>query len=263
MANPMITVATPARKPRAGGITTVANIVTVPNTLLSSDGAEWIADVCGFPLETATDCWGALVSTDPRAEKDYTTGFSYSESGLTRAMYFGVQCFAGSGEDFEARARTGLEQSEDRYIEAVIEDSLFGGDVTLPDANTLVDALAALEQYVDALIDPTATDPVQGGYIAQPTIWVSRGDAVRLAAAYAIYPDREGNLVTANGTPVAASGEWPSGQLAVSGQATVFLTDIFTTRAHDYTLNLEMALAERGFAIAFDCIAPVTITVTP
>ena len=92
---------------------------------------------------------------------------------------------------------------------------------------------------------------------------LNRGDAVSAAAQYAIFPDREGNLVTANGTPVVASGEFLRNQVWVSGQAYLFQSEITVSRAILPTTNREMAIAERVYAIGFDCLEPAFLTVTP
>lgn len=255
MAAPMVTVATPPRTPRLGGIATVANIITVSDHLFFADGVEWPAAPCGFVLETATDCWGQNVN-DPeedRPEKDLDNGFSYAESGLQDPIYFGVECFTGSGEDFDARARQGLEEAGDRYFEKRAYINLTTTATALTDAADLVEAVAALEDFLD--------DVEEDGYIARPVIWVNRGDAVRLAAAYALFPDGVGGLTTANGTPVIASSEFEAGTLFGTGQPTVFVTDIAVNRALDQTVNREMAIAERTFAIGFDCDIAAKIAV--
>lgn len=259
MANPTTTVTTPARTPRRGGILSVVPTIQV-DRIGAASAVVWDAHLCSRMQDAPGLCWG--FDTGATVKDDFDTP-EWATTGEPFGGYFGVECFLNT-TDYEALAREGLEQAEAFYIEREmqLQDFVSGTAINLGASTSIVEAIANAEVYADTHYRDLAP-VVEVGYNGRPIIWLNRGDAVRAAAAFAIFPDREGNLVTANGTPVVASGEFLKGQVWVSGQAFLFESAITVSRAILPTTNREMAIAERVYALGFDCLAPAFTTVTP
>lgn len=157
--------------------------------------------------------------------------------------YIGVECFAHSLNDFEATARAGLENGEDRLIEAKLAAWFTASGAPIAVSEGGVAAIAKADQYAD------------GTYAGLPVIHVNREDAVTLSKAGAFGPNgtSDGRLWTANGTPVVASAAYTKGVIAVTGAIGIVRSDIVAnTSIHPFT-NKQMALAERAFGVAVDC----------
>jgi hypothetical protein len=251
VANPTVYTNPPARKARKGGLLNVIGGVTSLDRLGVASTVEWTEEACNPAMEIAPGlCWGT-VSATTKEYADITTG----ESLPVFAGYYGVECFLG-GDDYDARARRGLEATEGRFIEKQLYDLALEPAVAAPFADA-VTVVAALDGYADA------------NYIGQPIIHASRAGAVIAGASQAIYPDqpRDGDLFTANGTPVVASSEYGSlvglpGAWA-TGWITVYGGPVVVTRTYDLLHNREMAVAERIYAIAIDCNFVYGAAVTP
>lgn len=247
MANPRIYVEPPARSVRKGGIKLVANFVPMERGF-AAEALEWVSASCTEPQRAPGLCWGEpFVGTKTPGEPyDY-------ESTPIFALYAGVECFlnVGSDEEYAAEARSVLEAGEDRPIEEFLFNYLVNENPNPGETATgWVDAIAQADNLID-------------GYIPGGAMLVmNRGDAVRARAASALDGDKDGNLWTANGTPVIASYKVTAGQFAVTGAITVWHSDIVVTNAEDVVTNRAMAIAERAYAIGIDCGAWATFTVT-
>jgi hypothetical protein len=235
MADPIIYVNTPPRQARRGGVRSVANFVH-ENRLMAASTITYTPEGCTLPQLAPGLCWGETIVGD-KVFEDYTPWMQNPIQNF--AGYAGVECFLNGGGDFESNARSLLEQGEDRLIEQMIQ----AWTVALPIIATdeLADVIALAEQEAD------------NDYVARPILIMSRANAVRAASQMLIFGDTNGNLVTANGTPVLASGFVDDGTVTITGQITVFFSDIVAARVQHWSENREMALAERGYGITVDC----------
>jgi hypothetical protein len=242
---PNIFVAPPQRKPRKGGIKSVIGEFVSVDRLPIGAEIEWISEGCEFPKAAPGLCYVANPVTDPKTFEGIEHG-----AGPIFGLYTGVQCFLGPDSDYEERARKALSEGEGRGVEEVLwEWAATTGGAALP-ATTLVDAIAQAEESADSY------------YIGQPVIMMSRRVAVWARSVKAIFGDEEnGRLWTANGTPVIASAAASDAQLSIFGWPTVYGSDVTATRVIDHTVNQELAIAERIYAIAVDCAFIFTYTV--
>lgn len=221
----------PARSPRLGGIRTVASFQNT-DRLAAGGALEFVSFGCGFPVDDVVLCYPA------GTQDEKTRGGVATLNGVVDpfGLYVGVECYLDGG-DFEAEARSLLEQGEDRGIEKRLND--YFQTLTGNAAADFTEAIAEAEDYAD------------NNYLGRPIIWVNRGDAVR---AGKIKNDNDsGVLFTPNGSPVVASGKITKNSVAVTGSVSVYQTDILVGRAPMVTTNRELAIAERVYAVALDC----------
>jgi hypothetical protein len=246
MANPTIFVEAPRRRPRKGGIKAVANFVSAPR-MFAAERMEWIAEGCTFPKDAPGLCWGEVIE----AEKE-TEGVDIGESGLIFAAYAGVACYdLGSAADFEARARRLLEGGEYKSLEDVLAYVLGTVDPTPSDYPTWVAAIGEAESLADSV------------YPGMPILTMSRSDAVAAFEADVLVSGPDDLLYTPNGSPVLASGALDNGTFWISGDITVWQSEITATTVTTPTVNTAMALAERAYAIGIDCDFVRAYSVTP
>jgi hypothetical protein len=244
-----ILVQAPPRTPREGGIKSVASpFITVPRLGLPEGDLVWEDSTCGFTDETWVDCVRPL-----DAELKTGAGVTQYEVQVPAfARYKGVSCFIGGdgvGPSFQEQAESALAAGEDRPIEA----ALWAWAALAPTpgaAATIAEAIAAAEDYADT------------NYVGRPILLISREDA-ELAYTAGALDFVNGNLVTGNKTPVLASGEIPSGSIAVVGGIAVYVTDVVAKAAAEYEDNIILAVAERKYAIGIDCAFRYVVTVTP
>jgi hypothetical protein len=92
---------------------------------------------------------------------------------------------------------------------------------------------------------------------------MSRRVAVWARSVKAIFGDEEtGRLWTANGTPVIATAAASDSQLSIIGYPTVYSSGAAVViNAIDHSVNQQMAIAERIYAIAVDCAFVFSYTV--
>lgn len=235
---PNIFVEPPRRNPRKGGIKSViGDFVSVDRLPIGSE-VEWIADGCEFPKAAPGLCF----VPNPVVEDKTFDGIAVG-AGPIFGLYSGVECFLGPDNDFEARAQKALAEGEGRGVEEVLwEWAATIGGAPLP-ATTLVDAIAQAEESADSY------------YIGAPVMMMSRRVAVWARSVGALFGGTawDGDLWTANGTPVIASAAASDAQLSIFGWPTVYGSDVITTRVINHTVNREMAIAERVYGIAVDC----------
>lgn len=233
MADHVIPIEAPARSQRLGGIRTVAEFQTASRLGIGGE-LEFVSPGCDFPVDDIVLCYPA--GGDPQAEKTNTGIDTLNGIVSPFGLYAGVQCYLGGG-DFEAQARSLLEQGADRGIEKRLND--YFQTLTGVAAADFTEALASAEDYADV------------NYLGRPIIWVNRGDAIR--AGKLKNDQASGEMYTANGTPVVSSGQVTAGTLAVTGSVAVHQTEILVSRAPQVTVNREMAIAEQIIAVALDC----------
>lgn len=246
MADPMVFVAPPRREARRGGIKSLGEFVTTER-LGAAANINYISNGCSFPSNAPGLCWGTILPGDKTPD-----GIEV-ENGITSifAQYAGVECFVGVGTtaDYSERARRLLVQTEEHELEAVI--NTWGGLAPSPGAGvTFVDGIAQAEAHADQ------------NYVGRPVIFMNRGDVVHAAAEHAIDFDREGNMWTPNGTPVVASWAITEHRVIAIGMPTVYASDIEVTTAIHHTTNVEMAIAERVYGLAVDCLFRYLVDVT-
>jgi hypothetical protein len=247
MADPMVLVPTPTRPPRKGGLKAIVGDFIVTARLGAAANVQYLSEGCAFPSVAPGLCWGTVQTGDKTAD-----GISV-ENGITSifGQYAGVECFLDfqSDREYAQRATNNLERGEHSEIEAVLAGWAAGG--TAGSTGSIVAAVGAADQYADQR------------YTGLPVILMNRGTAVLAAAEGAIDGDFESGLMyTANGTPVLASWVVPANKIFVIGWPTVYVSETTTTTAKDLTTNVEMAIAERLYAVAVDCLFRAVITVT-
>lgn len=238
MAEPFIPVQPPLRRARKGGILAVADVVEEPR--LAIGGKLAYTDVAfGTSLGEAVLCYPEPAPA--QTPKTYAGIDTFESIGYTAAAYAGVQCFIG-GTDYEAEARKILELAFAHKVEESL-DAYITASPTAPigAATTLLEAVATLDNQGDTVAFP-------GG----PVLLMNRGDAVRARAEKAIFGDKDGNLWTVNGTPVAASSEFTVGRVALTGSITIYKSPIESFGTIDHIHNREMAIAEQAFNIILD-----------
>ena len=236
----------PTRKPRAGGIKSVAEFVPT-DRLMAVKALDWTNEPCTFPNAAPGLCWG----TNPGGTKTFN-GNDVNRSGDVFALYAGDECFAGGGLDHEARARVALEQGEDRELEERLVLYLEAEDPTnTAITGNLSTAIAAAENAAD------------NDYIGRPTIVMNRGDIYAASMGRVLEIRPNGEIYTKNGTPVLASGRVTVGDVFITGQITVFTSpSIITNKVIHPINNREMAIAERAYAFGIDCDYVLAYTAT-
>jgi len=236
VSNPTTTVPTPQRKDRRGGIKSVVGDFVPADRLAVATNLQWVADNCDFPKAAIGLCYAETPVTDNKEFGGLTVG-----DGPIFALYAGVRCYLGNDTDYDVRARAQLEAGEGRGVEEVLwEYGMTAGGVG-PAQTSWVEAFGQADEAADTL------------YVGRPVIMISRFVAVIARARKAIFGDEEGNLWTANGTPVIASAAAPDTTLIVMGWPTIYASPLVTVTVMDPIVNQEMALAERAYGIAVDC----------
>lgn len=247
MANPTNLVQPPRRRPRKGGIKAVANVVSA-DRMFATERLDWMPEGCSFPSAAPGACWAEAVALD---EKQYE-GLELGTSAQVFVGYAGVACQDLSAEqEFLERARTTLEAGEDRFVEAKLVDVLEAIDPIATDHATWAAAIAAAEDRAD------------DRYVGQPILVMNRGDAQLAFTDGALEADKEGNLWTANGTPVLATSAFAAGTLYITGDITLWTGPVAATTAQAPQFNTALALAERAYALAIDCEFADARSVTP
>jgi hypothetical protein len=244
-------IAAPQRRKRTFGISSVVPYI-LEGRFGGPAGDEFVWDSFGCDTtleETRAGCYDDRV-TDGLDDPKSPNGIS--PEGLSVgpfAFYKGVECYIGGdegGPDYEEMARTYLEFMEDRGVEGKVAEWL---STPAASAATLVRAIGLAEEDADQ------------NYIAQPVLWMNRADAEEAAAAGALEADGE-VLRTMLGTPVVASHQFTAGEVAVSGWPVVLAGNVVANTAIKMSTNVEMAIAERVYALGIDCSYQYVVSVT-
>jgi len=247
MAGPNVFVSPPQRQPRKGGIKSVIGEFTTTERLGAGAGIEWISQGCDLPKAAPGLCF---VPNPVTGDKEFD-GIDRG-AGPIFGLYAGIECFLGPNSDYDQRARDLLSEGEGRGVEEVLwEWAAATGGAALP-ATSLVDAIAQAEESADSY------------YVGGPVMIMSRRVAVWARSVGALFGGTawDGDLWTANGTPVIATAAASDSQLSIMGWPTVYTSDMTVINAVDQTHNKEMAIAERIYAIAVDCAFIFTYAVT-
>jgi hypothetical protein len=233
---PNIFVEPPRRNPRKGGIKSVIGDFVSVDRLPVGAGIEWISEGCDFPKAAPGLCYVPNPITEDKVANGIERG-----AGPIFGLYAGVECFLGVDTDYHTRAEALLSQGEGRGVEEVLWEYGMSVGGTGPAQTSWVAAIGQADEAADTL------------YVGRPVIMLSRFAAVQARAAKALFGDEEGNLWTANGTPVIASAAAPDNALIVFGWITVYASSLIATTVPNPVVNQEMALAERAYGIAVDC----------
>lgn len=246
MAEPRITVAPPARKPRIGGLLNVAEFRDNVPFLAASANVQYVAEPCNLAYDEAGFCYNEAVVTDKAFDEIASSVGVVPNWGL----YAGVGCWISNDMDFDRRAQETLAASELRGVEYKL--------------GTWLDAhpgKPTLTSWVEGIAH--ADGDADDNYIGQPIILLNRADAVRAKAEDAIDGDRDGNLWTPNGTPVVASAGFTEGFVYVTGGITLLRSAVITSRSEALADNLAQAIAERAYGIIVDCDYRAVYEITP
>lgn len=239
----------PVRKPRRGGLLAVADVID--GSARTGMGVQWIEEGCDLPVVAPGLCWQVLEAPQVEVEagvfEDAPKVGVGLESGAADpfALYSGVECFMGAGDtDFEDRARRKLEAGEGAALEALVYQLLLeplSADAASP--VSLIEAAALAEQRA-------------GQYPGLPVFHMNRHTAALLAESGYASADDDWVLHTEQGTPIANGSGYPMstpGELFVTGQVTIWRSPITTTMTRDHISNRTLAIAERTYAVSFDC----------
>lgn len=157
------------------------------------------------------------------------------------ARYVGVECFLGGdndGETYEQQSRAQFEALEDRAVEEVL--ATWAVDGPQDSAQSIAAAVGRAENQADY------------SYQGRPVLLMSRETAeVAFAAGALVRVD--GKLVTGNGSPVISTSGIGSDTVVAIGQPIVWASSYITGTAANLSLNTDMAITERVFAIGVDC----------
>lgn len=240
----------PRRQPRLGGIKDVVGEFVEESRLAVAEIA-WEDSGCGMPKPTRAGCYD--LDVDPE-DKTFDGVSRYGAVSAAFAAYAGVECWLGGDADgsYTQQAQTLLEQGEDRTVEA----KLWAWAAAVPDAvsaGTILQVIAKLEQEADA------------NYVGRPVLMMSRASAAHALQEGALVRDN-GKIVSAQGTPVIASGAIEDGDepfAAIIGQPAVYASPVRSVGVQEHTANLGTAIAERVYAIGVDCDYRLAGTVDP
>lgn len=224
----------PARGTRRGGIKDVASFVN-NDRIGATDLVSFLSDGCTFPLPAIGLCYGEVV-----AEEKTSTGIDIIDGLPPFALYAGVECYIAPDSDNAERARSLLEQGEDRPLEQKVMEWANGG-APLVAGTSVTAAIANVEQAMDQQ------------YPGVGVIMLSRGDAVLAGAQGSIETSADGKLTTVLGTPVIASGWLPRGTAYGVGAITVLKSDVASVDTIDHRTNREWSVAEAVYSIIIDC----------
>lgn len=220
-------------------------------------GVTYVPDTCGAAYVYGIDCYNA---DNPAPAKPLDSDAAQVETGV-----FGVlstlECSAVgySLPEYQAKVRRRLESTEQAAVEQTLWTgldfegndlgtlSLDGEAADVPsgyDPGLITDVVGALERYA-------YTEQGYGyqAYIHAPVEVSAFGHEAGLIL-------KDGNrLVTPMGS-IWSFGAYPAGSVIITGQTTVWRApEIQVYDAFENATNLRLLVAERAYAVAFDCFA--------
>jgi hypothetical protein len=238
-------VAPPQRRPRAGGIKSIVDaFINEPrlSVVNAAGGIAWEDAGCGLPSTTRAGCYDGVV---PAADKVGTGPTQYTSIIPPFAQYKGVECYIGGDSDgsYIDQAKAILEAGEERGVELRLYTWSKGGPAAT--TNSLDNAIATVDEHADA------------NYVGLPIIIMSRFDADLAHQSGVLKREDDGRLVTGNGTPVISTSAADNGTISIIGWPAV-VAAVGMNRAE----NIELAIAERVYAIGVDCNYRYAVTAT-
>lgn len=220
-------------------------------------GVRYVPDTCGTAYAYGTSCYDAET---PAPAKPHDSDNEEVETG-SFAVLSTLNCGAPgyTMAQFRDKVLRRLEATEQAAVEAALWSGLdFDGsplgirtlngeaeDITAGyDPGLITDVVGALEKY--------AYTEQQYGY----TAYIHAPVEVAAFAAEAGMAIREGNrMITPMGS-IWSFGAYPSGSVIITGQTTVWrASEIQVYSAFDQATNEVLMVAERVYAVGFDCLA--------
>jgi hypothetical protein len=220
-------------------------------------GIRYVPLTCGTAYAYGIDCYN---TDNPAPAKPLDSDNEEIETG-SFVVLSTLNCSAVGYtlDEYRTKVRRRLEGAE----QAAVEDAFWtGADF---ESNSLgIRSLAGTAEDVDPGYDPGLITDVLGaleryayteqGYGFQAVVHAPVEVAAFAAEAGLVVPDGT-RKVTPMGS-VWDFGAYPAGNVIITGQTTVWRTpDITIYDAFDNATNERLLVAERGYAVSFDCFA--------
>jgi len=219
-------------------------------------GIRYVPDTCGAAYAYGVTCYGG---GNPAPDKPLDGDAAEVSTGVFVVLST-LNCGAVGYtlDEYRAKVRRRLETAEQGAVESALWSgldlegesldilTLNGEAENIPagyDPGSIADVVGALERYA-------YTDQ---GYGYNAYIHAPIEVAAAAARAGLIVPD--GNRKVTPMGSVWAFGAYPAGSVIVTGQTTVWRGDVQQYDAFDQTTNERLLVAERAYAVAFDCLA--------
>lgn len=220
-------------------------------------GVRYVPDTCGQAHAYGVTCYGG---DNPAPAKPHDSDNDEVETGVFTVLST-LNCGAPGYTlaEYQAKVRRRLEGTEQAAVETALWSGLdFEGNpldiLTLSgqatdvdagyDALLITDVIGALERYAY-----TEQQYGYAAYIHAPVEVAAFGHEAGLVL-------KDGNrLVTPLGS-IWSFGAYPSGSVIITGQTTVWRApEIQVYDAFDTATNERLLVAERAYAVGFDCFA--------
>lgn len=210
-------------------------------------GVTYYPETCGVAHDWSIDCPDESPGPEDKVfdeEPDPTEALPF--------LVYGSATCGSAGNDaasMEDKARRNLENGEQTQVEQELAVLLTAGSAGLGAAGSTVDAVSQLEQWLYATMDYGRT-----GFIH-----TSPGMAAWLQFNGAGLMVRDGNRWrTPYGSIWSIGSGYPADTIWISGEVHVWRADVAVppvTQIFDRIANQWYALAEREYAVAYDCYA--------
>jgi hypothetical protein len=220
-------------------------------------GVRYVPVGCGSSIAYGVNCYGGQVAAPVKPiegdDEEIETGVFVALSSMECTLVGYDQA------ELETKALRRLESGEMAAVESALWTGMdFEGNAL--GIRSLDDqAVAVPSGYEDGLITEVVGALERYAYTEQGYGGVAYIHAPVEVAAFAA----EAGLIQQDGvrkvTPLGSVwsfGAYPSGQVIVTGQTTVWRAPrVHLATAFDRISNLELILAERAYAVSFDCFA--------
>lgn len=220
-------------------------------------GVRYVPDTCGEAYAYGITCYDG---DTPAPSKPLDGDNDEVQTGVFTVLST-LNCGAVGYtlEEYRAKVRRRLEGAE----QAAVERSLWSG-LDFQGNSLDIRGLDATAENIPAGYDPELITDVVGaleryaytleGYGYQAYIHAPIEIAAFAAEASLVIP--EGNRKVTPMGSVWVFGAYPAGSIIISGQTTVWrANDIATYDAFDQASNERLLVAERAYAVGFDCLA--------
>lgn len=255
-----IEVTAPPVVPFRYGLLSVATFETPPArpnaNAWEAHGVVYAGDSCGpqggiWPSPCAPGGGPADPPADPKSIQD---GLEFSQ-GVPFTIYESARCLAMGFPDADGKARRRLALHEQHWVETWADANAFTGARQLAGgaATPLVRAWALLEDEIADVYGGLGVIHVpRWAYGALPERRLIERDAARyrtpLDNLVAIGAGYSGNSPA--GAAPAADQVW----LYATGPVKAFRSEVFSRESFDQQRNTRTAVAERVYALTFDCL---------
>lgn len=213
-------------------------------------GVRYIPPACGDSYAVGIDCPAPEELPEPDSDNDVTATGVFSVRSALECSAVGV-----TEAEYRTRLLRRLEASEQGTVEAAFATGLDYAGETLGALS-----LDGAAEAVSGTYDPEDIRSVVGVLLAESVGAYGFRPTIHAPASAEPYATDAG-LVIADGpllrTPSGALwsfGNYPEGELFISGQVTVWRTPVPTVlRAFDRETNLLRMTADRAYALGIDC----------